>query len=138
MKRRTFIASFTGAIAAGLLMAGVTCAATVTLSWRDSANDPATTNILGYRIYYDTVSHASVTDPVDMTTASPYTTMIQVADPNARTYDLGTFAPGTYYFRMTAYGTLNGSPADSAFSEEISGQVGILTPVNLMFTITYP
>jgi len=135
MKRRTFVTWMTGAFAATLLMAGTALAATVNLAWDyDPANEP---DIQGYRIYYGTTSQAGATDPDDLVSASPYDTRIELADPTLRSHSIN-LSPGTYYFRMTAYGLVDGSPEGSAFSEEVSGQVGLVTITNLSLTISYP
>lgn len=55
----------------------------------------------GYKIYYDTSSHSSATDPDDDDYANSY----DVTD-NAVSHWFDALTPGqTYYFRLTAYDT---------------------------------
>lgn len=90
-------------------------AGAVTFSWDyDPAGDTGTH--LGFRLYYDSVSHASATDPDDLSTASPYANRIEITDPDARTYQID-LPDGTYYFRINTYGTVDGQPGDSAFNQ---------------------
>lgn len=135
VKRRTFVTWLTGVFALSLMLAGPALAATVNLSWDYNPANEA--EIQGYRIYYGSTSQAGVTDPVDLVSAAPYDTRIELPDPSLRSHSIALL-PGTYYFRMTAYGSLDGSPDDSVFSEEISGQVGFLDVTNLSITVTYP
>jgi hypothetical protein len=125
-------------LAASLLMAGSVFAATVTLNWDDTENLPA--DIQGYRIYYDTTSHANFLGPIDDETAAPYAVRIEIADPNARTYVI-PIRPGTYtgrdsgrdltaYLRIVSYGSVDGIPLSSAFSEEFIAILGVLDPSN--------
>jgi hypothetical protein len=135
MKRRGFMTWMTWAFAAGLLVTSSAWAATVNLSWDYDVSDES--QIQGYRIYYGMTSQAGVSDPDDLVSASPYDTRIELSDPALRSHSIN-LSPGTYYFRMTAYGLVDGSPDDSVFSEEVSGQVGLVTITNLSLTITYP
>ena len=127
-----------GLLAAVFLFVGVSaaCAGTVNLSWDyDAAQE---SSIQGYRVYYGTVSQAGATDPVDLASALPYAQRVELSDPALRSHSL-VLSPGLYYFRMTAYGLVNGSPDDSAFNTtEVSVQVGIATVTNISFTISYP
>ncbi|MFA5962202.1 MAG: fibronectin type III domain-containing protein [Parcubacteria group bacterium] len=55
----------------------------------------------GYKIYYDTASHSSATDPADDDYANSY----DVTD-NGVSHWFDALTPGqTYYFRLTAYDT---------------------------------
>jgi hypothetical protein len=107
----------------------------VNLSWDYDVSDES--QIQGYRIYYGTTSHSGVTDPVDLVSGLPYDQRIELSDPTLRTHSIN-LPPGMYFFRMTAYGLIDGNPDDSVFSEEISGQVGLMTITNLSLTISYP
>lgn len=100
-------------------------AATVTLAW--DYPTPTPPGIQGFRIYFGTTSHATVTNPEDLTTAEPYDQRAQLADPDARELAIPIDAPGVYYFRMTAYG----DGVASAFSTEVRESIGLGVPTNL-------
>jgi hypothetical protein len=82
-----------------LLFANKTLADSVDLSWEASPD----LNVAGYKIYYDTQSHASGTCPNDY---ANYANPIIVE--NGTDYTItGLVAGQTYYFQITAYDTDN-------------------------------
>jgi uncharacterized protein YjdB len=70
-----------------------------------NADGTAFANLAGYKLYYGT-SPGSYTVVIDVGTAT--------------TYDIAGFAPGTYYFAVTAYDT---SGNESSYSNEVSWTV---------------
>lgn len=77
------------------VLAHTASAGTAKLSW-DANTEP---DLDGYKVYYDTSSHASGTCPGD------YGNSYDVTD-NVTTHWFDTLTPGqTYYFRLTAYDT---------------------------------
>ncbi len=96
---------------------GVLPATSALITWNGSTNNAnagntALTDLAGYRVYMST------------TPADPAATMIaQVsADPTGggnQFYQKNNLAPGTYYFRVTAYDNA-GSPNESAATIEVS------------------
>lgn len=110
-------------------------AGTVALSWDYPLAEES--RIHGYRIYYGPSSQAGVLAAEDQVSALPYGFRVELGNPGLRSHSI-VLGPGVYYFRMTAYGMVNGVLADSVFSEEVMVQVGLVTITNLSLTVTYP
>jgi len=108
--------------------ASIASAATVSLAW-----DYVDQGQEGFKIYYGTTSHAAVEAPENPNSSdpAPYTTQVVVPMASTRTATL-TVTPGTYYMRITAYGTTG---AESIFSNEVVANVTHSAPGNLRITI---
>jgi hypothetical protein len=120
---------------AALLFASSAFAATATWEY-DPALDRGQHQ--GFRIYYGTISNDTATDPTgenDPNNPLPYQNVIEVADPDARSHEV-PLGPGTWYFRLTVYGTADGAPMDSPFSTPevditiVETLPGFLAPTN--------
>lgn len=112
-----------GAVIAALLMVPmVSFAGVVRLAW-----DYDRTDHNGFRIYYGKTSQIEVPRaPNPAPDPAPYDAVIDILDPNARTYEVA-LPEGSYYFRMVAIGV----NMDSDFTtEEPMGVVGINVPEN--------
>lgn len=110
-----------------LLLASYRIAKSAQLEWDLTHQESSV--IYGFKIYYGTTSHSSDTVPVDDVNAAPYDTVVDIADPLARSYTVA-IPPGGYYFRVTVYGSLEEVESSSGFSEEVfaSHFVGPSTP----------
>lgn len=124
------------ALALALVFPLYALAANITATWDYPVSEEA--NIQGYRLYYGKVSQSGVTDPVDLVSAAPYEQRIEIANPAARSHAFVINDTGTYYFRMTAYGLVDGVADDSVFSEpEVSAVLGLGSLSNVSVTITF-
>lgn len=100
-----------------LFLCAAVSASAVTVSWEyNPASDTGEHH--GFRIYWDTVSHASATQADNIGSPPPYANMEEEPNPDARTYDMGTLPDGTYYFRVATYGIdpQTGNPLQSVFN----------------------
>lgn len=102
-------------------------AATVQLAWDDT--DQGQT---GYKIYYGPLSQAASAGPAQpkSTNPAPYTQVVRVTDPNARSHNL-ELGPGTYFFRVTSFN----EAAESLFSNEAQLAISLSGPKNARVTI---
>ena len=119
-----------------LFLCGAASAATVTLAWDDPDNDSA--QILGYRVYYGKTSQSGVSDPDDLVSASPYDQRVELANPSLRQWTTPVLGVGVWYFRIVAYGMINGVVDDGPFSNEVFDKIGFAKVTITSTTVTYP
>lgn len=118
-----------------LCFSSIANAATLEINWEFS--DDQQHDIDGFKIFYGHISHNTVENPVDSVSSAPYANMIKIDMPGQRTYSLNLEA-GTYYFRMTAFKDRTAGFIDSKFSNEVFVQIGVMSPVIINFSVSYP
>lgn len=108
-----------GVIGTSFFLCKVAFGNSVTLAWDANAES----DLVGYKIYYNSVSLNSPFDGIGIRQgASPITVELQnLSAPKNPSYELNGLSPGqTYFFKLTAY---NSSGVESSFSNAVSFNV---------------
>lgn len=104
-------------------------AGTLTLTW----DKVPSTDLAGYKIYYDIQSRFDLSNKTGTYNNSPYAPVILQGDMAFPEYTFLALPPGTYYFAVTAYDTSNN---ESNYSDEL--MVVIPSPPALLWVSDLP